>query len=143
MLLVDVNVLVYAYRSDAPDHPAYQQWLGDVVNGDQSYGMSDIVLSGFLGVITHPRIFHPPTPIEAAIGFVHTLRGQPNCVPVAPGPRHWDIFTRLCQATRATGNLVPDAYLAALAIESGSEWITTDRDYTRFPGLRWRHPLEL
>ncbi len=59
----------------------------------------------------------------------------------APGPRHWEIFVRLCRAVRVKGNLVQDAYLAALAIESGSEWITTDRDYSRFPGLRWRHPL--
>jgi len=142
MLLVDVNVLVYAYRSEAPNHPAYQQWLEDIVNSDQSYGMSDIVLSGFLRVATHPRVFHPPTPIEAALAFVGALYRQPNCVPITPGPRHWDIFTHLCQTAGAAGNLVPDAYLAALAIESGSEWITTDRDYSRFPGLKWRHPLD-
>lgn len=61
---------------------------------------------------------------------------------MSPGERHWEIFTRLCRSARARGNLVPDAYLAALAIESGTEWITTDRDYARFPGLRWRHPLD-
>lgn len=60
---------------------------------------------------------------------------------VAPGPRHWEIFDRVCRAVDAKGNLVPDAYLAALAIESGSEWITSDRDFSRFPGLRWRHPF--
>lgn len=63
-------------------------------------------------------------------------------MPINPGPRHWGIFERLCEATRAKGNLIADAYLAALAIESGSEWVTTDRDYSRFPGLKWRHPLE-
>jgi hypothetical protein len=63
-------------------------------------------------------------------------------VPVTPGQRHWEIFTRLCTAVGARGNLVADAYFAALAIESGSELITTDRDFARFPGLRWRHPLE-
>ena len=62
-------------------------------------------------------------------------------MPIAPGPRHWGIFAGLCRTTGVRGNLVPDAYLAALAIESGSEWISTDRDYARFPGLRWRHPL--
>lgn len=91
--------------------------------------------------MTHPRVFSPPTPIERALEFADALRGQPNCVVLAPGPRHWDIFTRLCRAVGAKGNLVPDAYLAALAIETGSEWVTTDRDYSRFPGLRWRHPL--
>ncbi len=69
------------------------------------------------------------------------VRDRANCVVVEPGERHWEIFTRLCQDTHAKGNLIADAYLAALALESGSEWITTDRDYARFPGLRWRHPF--
>lgn len=99
------------------------------------------MLSGFLRIVTHPRIFTVPTPIEDAIDFVGALRGQPNCVPVEPGSRHWEIFVNLCRDGHAKGNLVPDAYLAALAIESGCVWITTDRDYARFPGLRWRHPL--
>ena len=79
--------------------------------------------------------------MDAALAFVTTLRDRPNCTLVAPGARHWEIFTRLCRETDAKGNLIADAYLAALAIESGSEWITTDRDYARFAGLRWRHPL--
>jgi predicted nucleic acid-binding protein len=78
---------------------------------------------------------------EWSLEFTDRMRNQPNCVPIAPGARHWDIFTSLCRSAGAKGNLVPDAYLAALAIESGSEWITTDRDFSRFPGLRWRHPL--
>jgi toxin-antitoxin system PIN domain toxin len=98
------------------------------------------VLAGFLRVVTHPRVFTPPTPIDRALEFVAVLRSPPNCVVVEPGRRHFDIFTRLCRETGAKGNLVADAYLAALAIESGSDWITTDRDYSRFPGLRWRHP---
>jgi toxin-antitoxin system PIN domain toxin len=99
------------------------------------------VLSAFLRIVTHPRVFSTPTPLERALEFAAALRGQPNAVPVEPGVRHWDIFTRLCSQADAKGNLVADAYFAALAIESGSEWITTDRDYSRFPGLRWRHPL--
>jgi toxin-antitoxin system PIN domain toxin len=99
------------------------------------------VLSGFLQIATHPSAVVPPEPIERALEFVETLRAQPNCVSIRPGPRHWDIFARLCIEVGAKGNIVPDAYHAALAIESGSEWITTDRDYARFPGLRWRHPL--
>lgn len=103
--------------------------------------MSELVLSGFLRVVTHPRAFDVPTPVDRALTFTDALRSRPNCVLLAPGQRHWGIFARLCRAVGARGNLVPDAYLAALAIESGSEWITTDRDYSRFPGLRWRHPL--
>lgn len=102
--------------------------------------MSDLVLSGFLRVVTHPRVFTDPTPPEDARSFVDALRGAPNCVATNPGPRHWGIFVGLCEAAGARGNLVPDAYLAALAVESGSEWVTTDRDFSRFPGLKWRHP---
>ncbi len=92
--------------------------------------------------MTHPRIFSPPSPLRAALGFVAALRSHPHAVPIAPGERHWEIFLDLCQRAEARGSLVADAYLAALAIESGCEWITTDRDYSRFPGLRWRHPLD-
>ncbi len=141
MLLFDVNVLVYAYRQDAPDHEAYNRWLKSCIDSDQAYGLAGIVLAGFLRIATHPRVFNPPSPIESALRFVSALRSQPNCVIVEPGPRHWDIFVRLCREAGVKGNLVPDAYLAALAIESGSEWITSDRDYGRFPALVWRHPF--
>lgn len=73
--------------------------------------------------------------------FARDLREQPNCRIIAPGSRHWQIFTDLCKSQSATGNLIPDAWFAAMAIESGCEWITTDRDYEQFPGLRWRHPI--
>jgi len=141
MILTDVNVLVYAHRSDAQGHDAYRKWLEDVINSDQAYGVSDLVLSGFLRVVTHPRVFAAPSDLTLALAFAHEVRDQPNAVPIVPGARHWEIFRRLCETTGAKGNLVADAYLAALAIESGSEWITTDRDYSRFPGLQWRHPL--
>ncbi len=83
----------------------------------------------------------PPVPLPDALAFVDALREQPNSVILAPGARHWQIFRDLCVRADTKGNLVPDAYHAALAIESGSEWISTDRDYSRFAGLRWRHPL--
>lgn len=107
-----------------------------------AYGLSDLVLSGFLRVVTHPRIFERPTPLGAALEFVSAVRDRDHRVAVYPGPRHWGIFRSLCERAEVRGNLVPDAYLAALAIESGAEWITTDRDFTRFPGLRTRHPLD-
>lgn len=141
MILIDVNVLVYAHRADAPNHAAFRSWLAAVVAGDEAFGMSDLVLSGFVRIVTHPRIFDPPSELSDALAFCRDLRRQPNCVRVEPGPRHWEIFVRLCREHGAKGNLVADAYLAALALESGSEWITTDRDYARFAPLRWRHPL--
>jgi len=141
LILLDVNVLVYGHRSDAPNHDRYREWLEAMVTADAAYGVCDLVLSGFLRVVTHPRVFRQPSPLETALAFTDGVRDRPNCVIVTPGIRHWEIFTRLCRETDAKGNLVADAYLAALAIESGSEWITTDRDYARFAGLHWRHPL--
>ena len=142
MILPDVNVLVYAHRKDAVEHDAYRAWLEDVVNGEMAFGLSDLVLSGFLRVVTHPRVFVKPTPLARAVEFVDAFAGAPNRVRLEPGERHWGIFVRLCRESKVRGNLVPDAYLAALAIESGAEWITTDRDFARFQGLMWRHPLE-
>lgn len=141
MILPDVNVLVYAHRRDVEEHHLFRRWLEGVVEGDQAYALSDLVLSGFIRVVTHPRIFREPSSLDDALGFAGQLLDQPHCVPVQPGPRHWDIFVRLCNRASARGNLVPDAFLAALAIEAGCEWITTDRDFARFEGLRWRHPL--
>lgn len=142
MRLVDVHVLVYAFRADAPAHAAYRAWVEALVGSDEAYAVSDHVLAGFLRVVTHARVFHPPTPIAPALAFAHAFRERANAVPLAPGARHWGIFTKLCREAAARGNLVPDAWLAALAIESGCELVTTDRDFARFPGLRWRHPLD-
>lgn len=142
MILPDVNVLVYAFREDTPEHARYRDWLRARIGAPEAFGLSELVLSGALRVTTHPRVLDPPTPLERALEFLEALRAQPNAVLLQPGPRHWDIFTKLCTAAGAKGNLVADAYHAALAIEHGCEWITTDRDYARFPGLRWRHPLD-
>lgn len=141
MILSDVNVLIYAHREDAADHRRFRRWLEDVIASQEAFGVADLVLSGFIRVVTHPRIFNPPTPLPDAVEFCDFVRNQPNAVTIAPGDRHWQIFTDLCSRGRVRGDLVADAFLAALAIESGCEWITTDRDYSRFPGLRWRHPF--
>lgn len=141
MLLTDVNVLVYAHRRDTVQHLRYKAWLDTVLTGESAFGLSEVVLSGFVRVTTHPRVFKQPTNIETAFAFADALRTHPNAVTVAPGERHWQIFERLCREAGARGNMVSDAFLAALAIESGCEWITTDRDYARFDGLRWKHPL--
>ena len=141
LILPDVNILVYAHRSDTPDHAAYREWLQTEVNSDAAFGLSDLVVSGFIRVVTHPRVFRTPTALDDALAFATQLRSQPNRISVAPGGRHWEIFSELCASSGAKGNLIPDAYFAALAIEHGCEWITADRDYSRFQGLSWRHPL--
>lgn len=140
MLLPDVNVLVYAFRADLPQHAPHRAFVEGLLDGEEAFGLSSLVLSGFLRIVTHPRIFTEPDPIEEAAAFANVLRDNERAVTIEPGPRHWAIFLRLCDEGRARGNLVPDAYHAALAIESGCEWVTTDRDYARFPGLRWRDP---
>ena len=131
---------MYAHREDADRHEAYRDWLRRTVDDEQPYGVSDLVLSGFLRVVTHPRVFMQPTPLAQALAFCNALRS--NGTPIEPGRRHWQIFKRLCTDVGARGNVIPDAFLAAIAIESNSEWITTDRDFRRFAGLRVRHPLD-
>lgn len=141
MIIPDVNVLVYAAREDAPRHAEYRRWLTDVLGSLRPLALPDVVLSGFLRVVTHPRVFASPTPIARAIEFLDVLRSHPSALLVQAGERHWPIFTELCRSAEAKGNLVPDAYLAALAVEHGAELVSSDRDFARFPGLRWRHPL--
>jgi toxin-antitoxin system PIN domain toxin len=138
----DVNVLIYAFRSGAPEHARARLWLEDLLTSGQAFALSSLVLSGFLRIVTNRQIFDPPVPLDAALSFVDALRAAPGSVILEPGPRHWDLFRDLCQRTNATANRIPDAYLAALAIESGSEWITTDRGFGRYPGLRWSHPFQ-
>jgi hypothetical protein len=140
MLLPDVNVLVYAHRRDTVDHRQYRDWLQAVLASDSAYGISELVLSAFVRIVTHPKIFREPTPLEQALAFAGEVRNRPNAVVFAPGQRHWEIFTRYCRECGIKGSMVTDAYFAALALESGCEWATTDRDYSRFVGLSWRHP---
>jgi uncharacterized protein len=140
MILPDVNVLVYAFRQDVPQYALCRPWLESVIAGDAQFGVSPLVLAGVIRVTTNPRAFKVPTVIEEAFAFCENLVSQPHCRVVQPGERHWDIFKRLCIEVDVRGPLVSDAWLAALAIESGCEWITFDRDFARFPGLTWRPP---
>ena len=142
MRLLDVNILVYAHREDAPRHAEFRTWLQDLLAGDEPIALTSHVLSGFVRVVTHRRVFDPPTPLPAALEFAAVLRNHPTCVPIEPGARHWEIFADLCQEANARGNLIPDAQLAATAIEAGCELVSTDRDFARFAGLRWSRPLD-
>ncbi len=141
MILADVNVLIYAFRTDSPDHRCFRQWLGSVVNGPGPYAVSTQVLASLIRICTHPRIFREPDALDLTLQFAASLTASSRCHIVQPGPEHWDIFTSLCREAQVTGNLVQDAWFAALAIESGCEWITTDRHYARFERLNWRTPF--
>lgn len=142
MRCVDVNVLIFAHRPEASNHAEYRAWLDSARRGSEPLGLSDVVASGFLRVVTHPRVFKEPSPFGVALEFVDALRGSPATTPVGAGERHWEIFVDLCTRVEATGNTIADAYLAALAIEHRAVWITADRGFARFPGLRWEHPLD-
>ena len=139
MQLPDVNVLIYAHREDAPEHHRYAAWLKALAEGDEPFAVAEIVLASFLRIVTNGRIFDPPTPMATAIAFCQRLVDWPRAVLVVPSRRHWDLLADLC--ANIEGPLVADAYLAALAIEHGCELVTTDADFARFKGLRWRHPL--
>lgn len=141
MILPDVKVLIYAFRADAERHEEYKHWLETVVNGPAAYAIAPQVLGSVVRICTHPRIFRRPSRTRDAFEFCRVLLEHPNATVATPGGRHWGIFETLCRESNATGNVVQDAWFAALAIESGFEWITTDRDYARFAGLAWRTPL--
>lgn len=140
MILPDVNVLIYAFRTDVPQYAICNPWLNKFVAGDQPFGMSRLALSAVVRVTTDRRIYTNPSTLEDVFRFANYLLEQPNCRVVEPGERHWEIFSQLCLATNTTGRRVTDAWYAALAIEWGCEWVTFDRDYARFPGLKWQLP---
>jgi hypothetical protein len=140
MILPDVNVLIYAFREDLRQHALCRRWIAAVVSSDARFGLSPLVLGAVVRITTNPRAFRTPSAIEEAFGFCEDLLGQPHCQVVEPGDRHWAIFRRLCIEADIRGPRVTDAWFAALAIEWGCEWVTLDRDYARFPGLRWQLP---
>ena len=140
MILPDVNILIYAFRQDAPEHAICNPWLNAVIDGDGAFGISPLALSAVVRITTNRRSYSTPSTIDEAFRYCSHLFEQPNCIVVEPGPRHWEIFRRLCATSGVSGSDVSDAWYAALAIEWGCEWITLDRDFARFPGLKWRTP---
>ena len=142
MILPDVSVLVGAFRADAPNHAQLRRWLKSAVADVEDLGITDAVLAGTIRVLTHPRVFVNPTPLDDALAQVAALLAADGVVGANPGPRHWETVERLCRAADARGNLVVAAQRAAVAIELGATWVTLDRDFARFPGLRWVSPLD-
>lgn len=141
MLLLDVNICIYAMRRDAPEHAAVSDWLTPLLTAAEPVGISDLVLASLVRITTNHRVYAEPSTPAQAMDFCTALRDAPAAVPVRSGPRHWSIFDRLVSLTRARANDVSDAYLAALALEQGATWITRDQGFARFPGLRTFDPL--
>lgn len=142
MITFDVNVFVNAHVAGQEHHDVALELVERTAEGSETLGVSDLVLSGYVRVVTNHRYLHDPDTVDEALAFCDALRGRPNVRVISAGPRHWDIFADLCRATEARGGLVADAYHAALAIEHNCEWVSFDRDFARFKGLRWRSPLD-
>lgn len=142
MQLIDANVLIYAVRDDAVDHPRYFQWLAELYSSGDAFALTDLTAAAFLRITTNPKAMVNPFTMDEAIAALDDVRSRATCRWLYPMDQHWTLFQRLCRAANVNANLVNDAWLAALAIESGCELISTDRDFARFPGLRWKRPLD-
>ena len=132
MRLCDVNILLNAHRVESAEHAFYRDWLTSLLEAHETFFYCEWILSAYIRIVTHPRIYRTPTPLPEALQFTNAIRSCPQGVGIMPGARHWSIFDQLCRKTGTTGNLVPDVYLAALAIEANAEWVTADRDFIIF-----------
>lgn len=142
MILVDANLLLYAYHQQSVHHPQARAWLEAILSGTELVRFPSVTLWAFLRITTNPRVFAKPlSPVEASAA-VSSWLAQPIAAVLDPGERHWEILSQLMREGQVKGPLVMDAAIAALAIEHGATLHTTDRDFARFPGLKWRNPLE-
>lgn len=142
MDFLDVNVLVNAFRRDAVRHKEFAEFVTSLVDGDQPFAIPAVVFNSFFRIVTHAKIFNRPSEFHDARVFAEQLHDAPRCLTIVPGPNHWPIFLDLCVRGRARGPMMTDAYLAAMAIEIGAELVTDDRGMGRWPGLKWRHPVD-
>lgn len=141
MTILDVNVLLYASETGSPHHRAAASWLRELFGAEDAIGLAWITLWAFLRLSTNPRVWPTPMPALAAFEHIRNWLAQPGVVIVHPGPRHAELLEQLVIDGRATGPLMSDAALAALAIENGAVLASTDRDFSRFPNLRWVNPV--
>ena len=141
MFLPDVNVLLYAIDSSAPQHPRCHDWLNEALNAEEPLGWAWNVLLGFIRISTSPKVLATPLTIAEAFAYVEQWLAQPPSRIVVPSVRHGAVLRGLLEAVGLGGNAVSDAHLAALAIEHGLSLQSTDGDFARFPGLTWENPL--
>ena len=141
MKLVDANLLVYSVNDNAPEHDLARKWLEETLAGDETVGFAWIVLIAFLRLTTRAPIFAKPLPTAKALDLMEGWLSQPCATIVHPGERHFEILRKLLLPLGTAGNITTDAHLAAIAIEHGAEVCSTDGDFRRFPGVRWRNPL--
>lgn len=142
MIIPDVNLLIFAHNRDASNHEASKAWLLELMQSGKPVGLPWIVVSGFIRISTHPRVLREPIPVEDAIGIARSWLARKNVRIVEPGSQFQNFFFTSLEKLGTAGNLTSDAYLAALAIEYQAELHSCNTDFHRFPGLRWRNPLE-
>ena len=141
MIVPDVNLLVYAYSDGSPYHDAARRWWEGVVNGTELVGLAWAVISGFTRLMTHPRLITPPMTPPQAIGYVQEWLDFDHIITISPGERHLALLRLNLDTVGAGGDLVPDAHIAALAMEHRAEVHSNDSDFGRFAGLQWHNPL--
>jgi hypothetical protein len=141
VILLDVNILIYAVNQDAPLHSRAKSWLEATISGTETIGVPWTVLLAFLRLTTRPGLFRNPMPLDASFDVIDSWLEQPSVSIIDPGPRHQAILRGLLSPIGTGGNLTSDAHLAALALEHRAELCSSDRDFQRFPGLKWRNPL--
>jgi len=140
VILLDANILLAAHREDHPQHARVRPWFDEMLRRDEPFTVADATWASFIRIATNRRIFSVPTPLDETFGFLRSVRGQPQHVAMTPGERHLEIFERLCHTADAVGDLAADANIAAVAMEQDLEVVSLDRDFARFPDLRWRRP---
>jgi len=141
VIVLDANILLYAYDTTSPQHAKARVWLGQVLSGEDLVGLPWQSAVAFLRVVTNVRLPGDRFTVEEAASVVDQWISQPNVHLIAPSDKHWPLFRQMMSEGQARGPLVTDAQLAALTIECGGVLHTTDRDFGRFPGLRWKNPL--
>jgi len=142
VILLDANLLLYAYNQADERHANARTWLEMVLAGSEEVRLAWVTILAFLRIGTNPRAFERPLSLEEAVTHASEWLARPMVTVIEPGERHWSILSDLLPSAQAKANLVMDAHLAALAIENGATLCTTDRDFTRFHGLKLRYPLE-
>ena len=142
MILPDLNLLIYAYNSDAPKHRDARSWWETCLSETQPVGLPWMVALGYLRLMTSRNVLVDPLEPAEALAHIRSWLQRPQAQILQPGPRHLDLLDRLTREGRASGKLAMDAHLAALAIEYQAELHSNDSDFSRFPGLRWSNPLE-